>query len=87
MPLSYIQEMLSSILRVGTMLYEYKGYNAELTTTITWMSCFGHHECVVELKSDVIHCKSPDILMDGEDVIIGNIYKKYFEQNINALVV
>jgi hypothetical protein len=85
MRLPYKEEIGSSNLSCGTMIYEYKGYKAELTTEITWMSCFGPDGCVVELKSDVIHCKSPDIEMDGSHHLVGEIYKKYFEFNVNKL--
>ena len=85
MPLFYIQERLGSNPREGTMIYEYKGHKAEITTKITRMSCFGPHEGRVELKSDVLQCKSPDIELDGSERILVNIYRKYFEQNVDKL--
>jgi hypothetical protein len=67
----------------NTSTYTYKGHTATITREILWMSCFGPDTGQVTFESDVLRCKSPEIPWDSTIPVLINIYKKYFERNVD----
>lgn len=70
------------------MNFNYKGYNAEygfVVDHLTFVESGVVGYCY--LKSDLINCKSPVTLFDGEEKTILNIYKQYFKDKVDKIYV
>lgn len=51
------------------------------------MSSFGPDGGTVTFESDVLRCKSPEIPFDASMLTLINIYKQYFRNNVDKVLV
>lgn len=80
-----MQEMFSSNLRETTMIYQYKNQQAEIRFVETFTDFMFGIGGRVELKSDILNCKSAEMSFDGSETTVTEIYKKYFNQKVDEI--